>query len=73
MTTIQIIILPYSQYLIVTGGYRSGNLDSTEIYSFRDNVWSVSGKLPARIWGLRAATINKRVLLFGNYIFRTIL
>ena len=66
MTTIQIIILPYSQYLIVTGGYRSGNLDSTEIYSFRDNVWTEAGKLPARMLSMRAAAISNKVLLFGN-------
>ena len=38
----------------------------TEIYSFRDNVWTETGPLPARMRSMRAATINNRVLLFGN-------
>ena len=41
-------------------------MDSTEVYSYRDNSWTEAGKLPARIQGMRAATINNRVLLFGN-------
>lgn len=43
-------------------------MDGTEIYSFRDNTWTEAGILPARMDDLRAATINNRVLLFGNYI-----
>ena len=66
MTTIQIILLPCPQYIIVTGGYSGGYIDTTEIYSFRDNVWTEAGPLPAGIYGMRAATINNRVLLFGN-------
>ena len=63
------------QHLIVTGGFLAGNpkdliklnyLDSTEVYSFRANAWTEAGKLPVRMWGMRAATINNRVLLFGN-------
>ena len=36
------------------------------MYSFRDNAWTEAGKLPARMRGMRAATVNNRVLLFGN-------
>ena len=63
LTTIKIIILPCPQYLIVTGGYR---VDTTEIYSYKNNVWTEAGKLPARMSEMRAATINNRVLLFSN-------
>ena len=42
-----------------------GDLDSTEIYSYRDKVWTVVGKLPDQRRGLRAVTVNNRVLLFG--------
>ena len=50
---------------MVTGGYGGGYLDSTEIFS--DNVWRmVTAKLPSPMQGLRVATINNRVLAFGN-------
>ena len=54
------------QFLMVTGGRsRSTLLDSTEIFS--DSVWrTVAGKLPGAMRGLRVATINNRVLSFGN-------
>ena len=44
----------------------NGRLDTTEVYSVRDNVWTEAGKLPARIRAMRAATIDNRVLLFGK-------
>ena len=44
----------------------SNRLDSTEVYSFRTNAWTEAGNLPVRIYGMRAATVNNRVLLFGN-------
>jgi len=58
------------KHIIVIGGLRSEtsyNLDTTEVYSFRDNAWTEAGKLPARMRGMRAATVNNRVLLFGGY------
>ena len=50
---------------MVTGGYGSRALDSTEIFS--DNVWrTVAGTLPAGgLYDLRMATINNKVLIFG--------
>ena len=58
----------FFQYLIVTGGedVSENLLDTTEVYSFRDNAWTEAGKLPIRTKLGRAATINNRVLLFGN-------
>ena len=48
---------------MVTGGHRE--IDSTEIFS--DNIWrTVAAKLPVLMYGLSAATINNRVLAFGN-------
>ena len=44
----------------------NGRLDTTEVYSVRDNAWTEAGKLPARIRAMRAATIDNRVLLFGK-------
>ena len=53
------------QFIMVTGGYASSALDSTEIFS--DNVWrTVAGTLPAGgLYDLRMATINNKVLIFG--------
>ena len=54
---------------MVTGGYNYPNyFDSTEIYN--DNVWrTITAKLPTPLRGLRVATINNRVLSFGNSLF----
>ena len=63
-----LILFTISQHLVVTGGYDVSHdkMDSTEIYSFRDNVWTEAGKLPVRMTSMRAATLNNSVLLFGN-------
>ena len=54
------------QFIMVTGGkYATHFLDSTEI--FNDNIWrTVTAKLPTSMDMLRVATINNRVLCFGN-------
>ena len=56
---------------MVLGGFDpdfSVFLDSTEIFSYRDNVWNtLAEKLPSKISGVRATTINNRILIFGNY------
>ena len=57
---------------MVTGGYESTYCDSTEIYN--DNVWrTITAKLPTPLRGLRVATINNRVLSFGNSLYLMIL
>ena len=53
------------QHLIIAGGYDGSTLDSSEVYSYRDNVWTEGGKMPDRMYGVRAVTVNNRVLLFG--------
>ena len=53
---------------MVTGGYSDGSsLDSTEFYDPTNGHWRMSeAKLPsARGGGLRAATVDNRVLIFG--------
>ena len=62
---------------MVTGGYNEiisntnskfKPLDTTEIFS--NNVWkTVAGRLPSSIWSQKVATINNRVLCFGNSKF----
>ena len=56
------------QFLFVTGGYDgSSGLDSTEVLN--DGIWmTVNAKLSSPISALRIASINNRVLSFGNLI-----
>ena len=61
-----IIIL---QVLLVTGG-KDGSysyLDSTEI--LEDTTWTITAPLPSGRFGLRAASINNKILVFGKNIF----
>ena len=58
---------------MVTGGYgyigyRRGLLDSTELYDPSTGHWRMSGPLPYAYYGLRAATVDNRVLVFGETI-----
>ena len=48
------------------GGYNAGDIYTTEVFSFKDNVWTEADKLPTKLDDFRAATVNNRVLLFGN-------
>ena len=53
---------------MVTGGYGSDNLDTTETLDTGASSWVTSGsKLPRPMQGLRAVNIDDRVLIFGNY------
>ena len=55
---------------MVTGGYtESGStLDTTETFAGDEGAWTTTAaKLPRPMRGLRAATIDDRVLIFGNY------
>ena len=54
---------------MVTGGFNGAtSLDSTETYDREIGSWAISGaKLPQHMDGLKAANINGRVLIFGNY------
>ena len=56
---------------MVTGGYTgdADSLDSTETFDGEVGSWAISGaKLPRKMSGLRAANIDNRVLIFGDYI-----
>ena len=49
---------------MVTGGWGSSRLDTTEVY--KDRVWIVSaGKLPVAISNLAGTTIGNRAMIFG--------
>ena len=54
---------------MVTGGRLDGvDLDSTELYDPSTGHWRMSGPLPSARYGLRAATVDNRVLVFGETI-----
>ena len=50
---------------LVTGGYGSDWLDSTEIYDSDIGSWNARAALPIPMWGLRAVSIDSRILIFG--------
>ena len=54
---------------MVTGGRHEGvDLDSTELYDPSTGHWRMSGALPSARYGLRAATVDNRVLVIGETI-----
>ena len=54
--------------LLVTGGWGdSDRLDSTEI--LEDTTWRITSPLPSARYGLRAASIDNKILVFGKNIF----
>ena len=54
---------------MVTGGYGDGgDLDSTELYDPSTGAWRISGPLPTARSGLRATTLDNRILIFGETI-----
>ena len=57
---------------LVSGGYYSNDLDSTEIFDPSLRSWRAGAALPSPRSGLRATNIDNRVLLFGNDILLTI-
>ena len=49
-------------------GYGSDHLDTTETFTSDEDTWTTAGaRLPRPMSGLRAAKIDDRVLIFGNY------
>ena len=54
--------------LLVSGGYGSDTLDSTEIFDPSLGSWRAGAALPIPMYDLRATNIDNRVLLFGNDI-----
>ena len=56
------------QILLVSGGTTTGHgssVDSTEIFDPSLGSWKAGAALPSPFYGLSAATIDNRVLLFG--------
>ena len=59
------------QILIVSGGMGAVRLDSTEIFDPDLGSWSAGAALPMKygINGLKSATIDNRVFIFGKTFF----
>ena len=62
------------QVLLVTGGWKySGNLqrrdiymDSTEVLEDMAGTWRLTAPLPSARWGLRAASLENTIFVFGE-------
>ena len=59
------------QVLLVTGGwgrFGDGRELSTEVYYPSAGEWTQVGNLPRYVEGLRAVTLNNKILVFGEMI-----
>ena len=64
---IYIILLVFSQVYLVTGGDHQGaKLDSTELLTKGASAWVYSGVLPSAGVGLRASTLDNRLIVTGR-------
>ena len=51
---------------LVTGGWGSVQLDSTEVYDPDHGSWRAGAALPSPTASLRAVTFANRILIFGK-------
>ena len=62
------------QVLVVTGGVNNNfdniftNLDSTEILEDMAGTWRLTAPLPSARYGLRAASVENNIFVFGENI-----
>ena len=56
---------------MVTGGYHSIRLPSTEILTSEASQWVYTGELPTGRWGATGVTIGNKLLLAGEIIRST--
>ena len=54
------------QVYLVVGGWHIRTLDTTELLTPGAPRWQDSGKLPSARYGLRAATVDNKVVVTGN-------
>ena len=57
------------QVLLVTGGYNTNDkyLDTTEVME-PGGTWRLTAPLPSGRWGLRAASVDNNIFIFGENI-----
>ena len=58
-----IFVIVAPQVYLVTGGWGSGDLTTTELLVEGSTAWSYSGALPYPKEGLRAATLNNKLIV----------
>ena len=58
-------IFVYFQVYLVTGGLHQNDLDSTELLTEGASAWVYSGVLPLATAGLRAATLDNKLIITG--------
>ena len=60
----------FKMFLVTGGTFYDGteDIDSTEIFDPDLGSWRTGGALPSPAYGLRAASIDNRVLIFGILI-----
>ena len=51
---------------LVSGGYGSDFLSSTELLMETASAWVLTGELPSPRYGLRGAHIENKILMTGN-------
>ena len=57
------------QVLLVTGGKRSQiSLESTEVLEDMTGTWRLTAQLPSARFGLRAASVENNIFIFGENI-----
>ena len=54
------------QTFLVTGGYGTDYLSSTELLVETDSAWVLAGNLPTTRWGLLAVNIDQKILVTGE-------
>ena len=55
----------FKMYL-VTGGFNSGTIISTEVMSATGSNWSFVGNLPRATFGLRGISVNNQIFVTGT-------
>ena len=55
-----------TQVYLVTGGYLTAPLASTELLVEGAYTWAEAGPLPIARYGLRAASVNNHVIVTGE-------
>ena len=55
---------------LVTGGWDSSYLSSTEILVDGAVTWTEVGELPVSMYGLRGVSLNNKILMTGNIIIQ---
>ena len=51
---------------LVTGGFNSGTIISTEVMSATGSNWSFVGNLPRATFGLRGISVNNQIFVTGT-------